>query len=109
MTAPTAQDASANQDPAKHDNRLKRLQFRSWHRGFKEADLMMGHFADKHLRELTPAQLDRYEALLAEEDHDLYGWIVGRAPVPAEHDNDVFALIRTFRHLEDSMWPQVRG
>jgi antitoxin CptB len=76
--------------------RLKRLRYRASHRGFKEADLVIGGFADHHLDTLDTAQLDRFEALLAVPDQDLYGWIVGRAAPPAEHDHDVLGLLRRF-------------
>ncbi len=42
----------------------RRLRFRSWHRGTREADLMLGRFADAHLAAFTTDQLDRYAALL---------------------------------------------
>lgn len=73
--------------------RRKRLQFRSWHRGTREVDLLLGPFADRHLLELTPRQLDRYEALLGENDATLYDWITGRVPPPPEQDSDVLRLI----------------
>ena len=73
--------------------RRKRLRFRSWHRGTREVDLLLGPFADRHLPELTPRQLDRYEALLGENDANLYDWITGRAPPPPDHDSDVLRLI----------------
>ncbi len=84
--------------------RLKRLKHRSWYRGFKEADLILGHFADRHLDSLTPAQVDRYEALLGLDDHDIYNWIVGRAPVPADHDTDIMAMIQQFSRSEGALW-----
>ena len=46
------------------DTRRKRLLFRSWHRGTREADLILGSFADEHLAGFDEVQLDRYEALL---------------------------------------------
>jgi antitoxin CptB len=79
------------------DVRLKRLKFRAWHRGFVEADLILGPFVDKHGAELSPDQLDRLEALLEENDHDIYAWIIGRAPTPAAFDTDVMELIKGFR------------
>lgn len=75
--------------------RRKRLAFRSWHRGTREADLIMGRFADRHLPGFTPDQLDRYEHLLELSDPDLYNWMTGREPVPAEHDTDVMRLLVT--------------
>src|SRR5690606_36966720 len=60
------------------DNRLKRLKFRSWHRGIKEMDLILGHFANETLEALSPGELDQYEALIEIEDTSLYNWITGR-------------------------------
>ena len=77
--------------------RLKRLKFRAWHRGFVEADLILGPFVDTHGAALTEAQLDDLERLLEESDHDIYAWIIGRQPIPAAFDTDVMQLIREFR------------
>ena len=35
--------------PETHENRLKRLRLRSWRRGMKEMDLILGRFADREL------------------------------------------------------------
>ncbi len=78
--------------------RRKRLLFRSWHRGTKEADLLLGAFAEAHLATLDPPQLDRYEALLAEDDAALLDWMLGRRPPAPEHDHDVMQLLRSFRY-----------
>ncbi|WP_207102687.1 succinate dehydrogenase assembly factor 2 [Paracoccus shandongensis] len=58
--------------------RLRRLTMRSWRRGMKEMDLILGHFADGPLAQLSPADLDAYEAVLAENDQDLYLWVTAR-------------------------------
>jgi antitoxin CptB len=77
--------------------RRKRLLFRSWHRGMRETDLLLGPFAERHLGELSPQQLDQFEALLEESDAVLYDWLSGRAaPAPA-HDTDLFRRIQSFR------------
>lgn len=80
-----------------HDIRLKRLKFRSWHRGFVEADLILGGFADKHAQDLSPAQLDVLEHLLDQPDHDIYAWIVERTPTPVEFDTEIMTMIKQFR------------
>ncbi len=67
------------------DIRLRRLRMRSWHRGIREMDLVLGGFADGALADLDPEALDAYEALLAENDHDIYGWIAGRTGTPDGH------------------------
>ena len=79
------------------DKRRERLRFRSWHRGTREMDLLLGSFADAYLGVFTPGQLDRYEALLLQSDPDLYGWITGRETIPAEYDNDVMQKLHTHR------------
>ncbi len=82
------------------DVRRKRLRFRCWHRGTRELDLILGRFADAQLANLTPGQLDRYEALLANPDPDIYAWIVGTRPVPAAFDTDVMGLLKSFKNFE---------
>ncbi len=78
--------------------RRKRLLFRSWHRGTREADLILGSFAEAHLAGFDEARLDRYEALLDLPDADLFDWINGRAAPPPEYDHDVTRLLLAFRY-----------
>ena len=80
------------------ESRRKRLRFRSWHRGMREMDLLMGSFADAHVPNFDEDRLDRYEALLELSDPDLYNWMTDREPVPEEHDNDVMRLLMRFRY-----------
>lgn len=84
-------------DPALADPRLRKLNFRAWRRGFREADLIVGAFADAELPGMDAADLDRFEALLEVPDGDLYDWIVGRAPPAPEHDHAVMHRLREFR------------
>jgi antitoxin CptB len=64
-------------------DRLKRMRMRSWRRGTKEMDLILGPFADAQLSSLDPESLDLYDALLAENDQDLIGWMLGQTAPPA--------------------------
>ena len=80
------------------DIRRKRLRYRAWHRGTREADLLLGSFADAHLAAFDEARLDRFEALLECLDADLYDWIAGCAAPPPERDNDVTRLLLSFRY-----------
>jgi antitoxin CptB len=85
--------ASQREDP---DVRSKRVLFRCWHRGTQESDLILGSFAEQSIENLDDAQLDRLEALLDCTDADLFDWILGNSPAPAEHDHDVMRLLRGF-------------
>ena len=75
-----------------HETRLKRLRIRSWRRGTKEMDMILGPFADQTMKTLTEEQLDAHEALMAEADTDLYAWISGQTPAP-EHHKGAIALV----------------
>jgi antitoxin CptB len=76
--------------------RRKRLLYRSWHRGTRESDLILGRFAAAYLALFDEAQLDRYEALLDCADAELFDWVAGRAAPPAARDHDVMRLLRAF-------------
>ena len=73
------------------------LCFRASHRGFLEADLILGPFAKRHAAGLDPAELDEFERILDQPDQDLYGWIVGLKPTPADWDTPLMARISAFR------------
>ena len=82
---------------ARLKERLGRIGFRAWRRGFREADLVLGPFVDRVGSTLDEAELNDLEALLAQDDdHQLYAWIIGTEPTPAAHDTTVMAKIRAF-------------
>lgn len=83
--------------PVPSDIRRKRLLFRSWHRGTRETDLILGRFAEAHLAGFDDRQLDRFEALLECSDADLFDWVSGRAAPPPSQDSDVMQLLLAFR------------
>jgi len=62
--------------------RLKRLRFRAWHRGTREADLMIGGFLDRFGAEWGEAELGWYEELMDEDDVEIMGWVIGTIAVP---------------------------
>lgn len=64
------------------ETRLKRLRFRAWHRGTREADYMIGGYFDAASAAWTDAEMDWYEALLEEQDVDIMGWAMDRQAVP---------------------------
>lgn len=74
----------------------KRLIFRSWHRGTREIDLMLGRFAEAHLPGFDAEQLAAYDRFLNNSDPDLYSWISGQEPLPPSEDNAVTRLLLGF-------------
>ena len=71
------------------DPRRKRLLFRSQRRSSREADVLLGGFAARHLEGLDPHELDRFEALVEQDDADLLDWITGRRAPPPDLDDDL--------------------
>lgn len=66
----------------------RKLNFRSWHRGTKEMDIILGHFSDEFLPTANDDQVAEYEQLLVENDPDLYNWISGREAVPTDKQSN---------------------
>ena len=79
-------------DITAQDARLKKLRMRSWRRGMKEMDLILGPFADSQLAGLSAQALQEYETLLDENDQDLYLWVTGARPGP-QHLAPILARI----------------
>jgi len=70
-------------EPRAH--RLKRLSMRAMRRGIKEMDIILGRYAEARLSQMDDATLDRFDALLQENDQDLYQWVTGQSTAPAPH------------------------
>jgi len=65
------------------EHRLKRMAMRSMRRGIKEMDIILSAFASDNLETMDDATLDLYDALLSENDQDLYQWVTGQVQPPA--------------------------
>ena len=76
--------------------RQRRLLFRSWHRGIRETDLLLGRFADAHIADMSDSDLDDYERLLEVQDQDIYGWVTGEIPIPPADHSALLDRIRAF-------------
>ena len=60
----------------------KRLSIRSWRRGTKELDLILGQFADTNLTEFKISELNLYEQFLSNDDYLIYNWLFGKEDSP---------------------------
>ena len=73
--------------------RIKRLYFRSVHRGSKETDIILGPYAARALETMSDAELNEFEAFLNENDVDIWDWIVaGIDPEPAKYQKLIMNL-----------------
>ncbi len=78
----------------------KKLLYRATHRGFKEADIVLGSFAAAKLPEMSGEHLAELERLLEVPDRDLYEWILKQTPVPAAFEGPVLEMLQAFQHAE---------
>jgi antitoxin CptB len=77
-------------------DRLNKLSFRAWRRGFKEADIILGNFADERLTTMDNKELDLFEILLEVPDQDLYGWIISREATPLEFQSKIMNDLNSY-------------
>ena len=80
------------------DARRRRLLFRCWHRGIREMDLVLGRFADAQLTSLNDAELGELEAWLDIPDQQMFAWVNGAEPTPAELETALFRRLREFHN-----------
>lgn len=78
------------------DIRRRKALFRSWHRGTREMDLVLGRFADALIHDLDDSEMDDYEILMEAQDRDLFQWMTGEVPTPDNYDTPVFRRILAF-------------
>ncbi len=81
-------------------DRLKRLRFRAWHRGTKEADLMIGGFFERYGAEWSEGEMDWYETLLDEQDVDIMAWAIGTQPPPPRFDGEMMRKMRQLDYIK---------
>ena len=83
--------------------RLRRLRFRAWHRGTKEADLLIGGFFEKHSTDWSDDEIAWCEVMFEEQDVDIMAWAIGTQPVPARYQG---AMMRRLQILDYIKHPE---
>lgn len=83
-----------------HSSLRKKLYFRAWHRGTREADLLMGRFAETFLVDCSEDDAELFGVLLAETDPDIYDWVTGRTPLPETEVKPLLQKMISFYHLD---------
>lgn len=81
------------------DTRLKRLRFRAWHRGTKEADLLIGGFFDARSAGWGDAEITLVEELLEEQDVDIMAWAIGTEACPARYQGSILEALKALNYV----------
>ena len=79
------------------ETRIKRMKMRSMRRGIREMDLILKVYADRNLASMDEAGLDNFDALLHENDQDLYQWVTGQALPPENLGDLITNIAQTFQ------------
>ena len=82
------------------DSRLKRLRFRAWHRGTREADFLIGGFFDAHADSWSEAEMTWFEALLEEQDVEIMAWAIGTAPPPERYEGAAMRRLQDLNYIK---------
>lgn len=67
----------------------KKILFRSWHRGTKEMDLVLGTYADNNLSSMSYDELMHFQSFLNLSDPDLYKWLISEEKAFPEEFRDL--------------------
>jgi|TARA_B100001063_G_scaffold123275_1_gene115061 antitoxin CptB len=67
----------------------KKILFRSWHRGTKEMDLVLGTYADNNLSNMSYDELMHFQSFLNLSDPDLYKWLISEEKAFPEEFRDL--------------------
>ena len=89
--------AATPESTLSHEARLKRLRYRSWHRGCKETDLILGGYCDQYLDGMKAEELTLCEALLEEDDADIWSWLTEKSQPPKSEYEPLLAKMRQFQ------------
>ena len=89
-------------EPGLENPRLKRLRFRAWHRGIREADLLVGGYFDRHHRNWSEADIDWFERLIEEQDVDILAWAFGTSPPPERFAGEMMNRLRMLNYLKNT-------
>jgi antitoxin CptB len=81
------------------DSRLKRLRFRAWHRGTREADLLIGGYFDAVAEGWGETDMAWFEALLEEQDVDIMAWAIGTANPPERFEGPLMRRLQTVNYI----------
>ncbi|WCR57988.1 FAD assembly factor SdhE [Wolbachia endosymbiont of Ctenocephalides felis wCfeJ] len=74
----------------------RKLLYRSWHRGCKETDILLGYFALKYLDKFSLNELIEYEKIVDLDDYELYCYITRKINLPANVNSKIINLITCF-------------
>ncbi|HEY0112980.1 MAG TPA: succinate dehydrogenase assembly factor 2 [Allosphingosinicella sp.] len=81
-------------------DRLKRLRFRAWHRGTREADFLIGGYFDAQHQSWGEAEMAWFQDLLEEQDVDIMAWAIGTAQPPERFEGEMMGRLQRLDYIK---------
>ncbi|WP_265529796.1 succinate dehydrogenase assembly factor 2 [Sphingomicrobium marinum] len=82
------------------DELRRALKYRAWHRGTREADMMIGGFFDRYNETWGEHELALFAALLTETDVDIMAWAIGTQEVPERYQGPMMEAMQQLDFIE---------
>ena len=82
------------------DELRRALKYRAWHRGTREADMMIGGFFDRYNETWGEHERALFAALLTETDVDIMAWAIGTQDVPARYQGPMMDAMKKLDFIE---------
>jgi len=76
------------------DETLRALKYRAWHRGTREADMLIGGFFEAHHVGWGSHDRALFAALLNETDVDIMAWAIGTEAAPERYQGPMLDALR---------------
>lgn len=84
------------------DEELKRLRYRAWHRGTREADVLVGRFFDAHSAGWSADERAKFAELLEEQDVDIIAWATGTSRPPERFEGPMIEALKRLDYIRIS-------
>jgi len=76
------------------DEATRALKYRAWHRGTREADMLIGGFFEAHHARWGSHERALFAALLCETDVDIMAWAIGTEDAPDRYTGPMLDALR---------------
>ena len=81
------------------DPELSRLRYRAWHRGTREADMLIGGFFDAHHPAWGSGERAQFADMLEHQDVDIMAWAIGTATPPARFEGPMMEALQRLDYI----------
>ncbi len=81
----------------KVNKKLKQLKFRSWHRGMREMDILMGGFFEAFQKDFSDKEIDEIEQFIIPlSDNDLYNCFINKINWPNSISESLYNKLKIY-------------